>query len=492
MTERLVFREVSVLDGSGAEAFVADVSVVGERIERVGQVPAGTTELDGRGLHLSPGFVDVHSHDDAAVLDLPELGFKLAQGCTSVVVGNCGFGLSPLTGSAEPPGNAGLFGARRRRFASVGEYLAAVTQARPALNVATLVGHHNLLASVLGEGERTPTSSERAQLRALLARALDDGALGFSTGLIYRPGRSASTGEIAELAALCGERGLIYTTHLRSESERLLEAVDEALAIGSAAGCRVQISHHKAAGIRNWGKTRQTHARLAEAAARGVDVAFDVYPYTAGSGPLIEYFDPQKPDLELLEVTRVATCPPFPELEGRMLVDVAREQATSVAELVARILAGPGGERTLCITFTMGDEDLERNLAHPRSMVGSDGLADLNGKPHPRLFGTFPRVLARYVREKRLLSLPEAVRKMTRTPCERFGLVGRGRVEEGMLADLVLFDAERVTDLASYDDPQRRPDGIECVVVNGALAYRSAFPAVISRAGRALTAGAPG
>ncbi|HXK18962.1 MAG TPA: amidohydrolase family protein, partial [Polyangiaceae bacterium] len=399
MTERLVFREVSVLDGSGGPAFVGDVSVVGEHIERVGQVPAGTTELDGRGLHLAPGFVDVHSHDDAALLELPELTFKLAQGCTSVVVGNCGFGLSPLTGAAEPPGNASLFGANRRRFASVGEYLGAVGRARPALNVATLVGHHNLLASVLGEGERTPTQAERVELRALLGRALDDGAVGFSTGLIYRPGRSASTEEIAELAALCGERGLIYTTHLRSESERLLEAVDEALAIGAAAGCRVQISHHKAAGIRNWGKTEQTHARLAEAAARGIDVAFDVYPYTAGSGPLVEYFDPQKPDFDLLEVTRLATCPPFPELEGRMLVDIAREQGTSVPELVARILAGPGGERTLCITFTMGDEDLERNLVHPRSMIGSDGLADLSGKPHPRLFGTFPRVLAHYVRE---------------------------------------------------------------------------------------------
>jgi N-acyl-D-amino-acid deacylase len=487
MTERLVFREVSVLDGSGAPAFVADVSVVGDRIERVGQAPAGGTELDGRGLHLAPGFVDVHSHDDAAVLELPELEFKLAQGCTSVVVGNCGFGLSPLTGAAEPPGNASLFGAQRRRFASVRDYLEAISAARPALNVATLVGHHNLLASVLGEGERTPTSTERAELRALAARALDDGAVGLSTGLIYRPGRSAKTEEIAELAALCGERGLIYTTHLRSESDRLLEAVDEAIAIGKAGNCRVQISHHKAAGKRNWGKTEQTHVRIAGANAAGVDVAFDVYPYTAGSGPLVEYFDPNKPDLDLLEVTRLASCPPFPELEARMLVDIAREQACSVPQLVSRILAGPGGERTLCITFTMGDEDLERNLVHPRSMIGSDGLADLSGKPHPRLFGTFPRVLGRYVRERRLLSLTEAVHKMTRVPCERFGLAGRGRVEEGMLADLVLFDAERVTDLASYDDPKRGPAGIECVVVNGALAYRSSGQGLISRAGRALT-----
>lgn len=483
MSERLVFREVSVLDGNGGAPFVADVSVLGDQIESVGSVAAGTREIDGRGLCLAPGFIDVHSHDDAAVLEHPGLEFKLAQGCTSVVVGNCGFGLSPLTGSLEPPGNAGLFGANRRRFASVAAYLEAVAAAGPAVNVATLVGHHNLRVSTLGEGEREASADERAQLRALCARALDDGAFGLSSGLIYRPGRSATSQELTELATLCGERGLLYTTHLRSESERLLEAVDEAIAIGRSAGCRVQISHHKAAGRRNWGKTQQTHARFEAARLAGVDVAFDVYPYTAGSGPLVEYFDPRSPDLELLEVTRIASCPPFPELEGRMLPDIARAEGCDLAPLVARILGGPGGERTLCITFTMGDEDLERNLRHARSMIGSDGLADLTGKPHPRLFGTFPRVLAEYVRKRRLLTLPEAVRKMTSVPCDRFGLAGRGRVEPGMQADLVLFDAERVTDVADYDAPMRAPQGIECVVVNGALAYRSG---VLSRSGRVL------
>jgi N-acyl-D-amino-acid deacylase len=270
---------------------------------------------------------------------------------------------------------------------------------------------------------------------------------------------------------------------LRSESDRLLEAVEEAIAIGRAGGCRVQISHHKAAGRRNWGKTVQTHELLARAQESGVDVAFDVYPYTAGSGPLVEYFDAAKPDLDLLEVTRIASCPPFPELEGRMLVDLAREQQLQLPALVARILAGPGGERTSCITFTMGDEDLERNLLHPRSIIGSDGLPDLSGMPHPRLFGTFPRVLGHYVRQRRLLELPDAVRRMTRAACDRFGLRDRGRVEEGMKADLVLFDSTRVTDEATYDDPQRLPRGIDCVVVNGALAYRSGLESPENKAG---------
>ncbi len=458
----------------------------GDRIERVGASgsAAAALEIDGKGRYLAPGFVDVHAHDDAALLEMPELTFKLAQGCTSVVVGNCGFGLAPL-GEVEPPGNAGLFGPRRRRFASMGAYHAALVQARPAVNVVTLVGHHNLLASVMGNEERAPTVAERAELRGLLAQALDDGARGMSTGLIYRPGRASSTEELIELAALCGERGRIYTTHLRSESDSLLEAVEEAIAIAEQARCRVQISHHKAAGRRNWGKTERTHAALARANAAGADVAFDVYPYTAGSGPLIEYFDAARPDLDLLGVTRIASCPPFPDLEGRMLVDVANERRQSLAELVTEVLAGPGGERTLCITFTMSDEDLERNLRHPLSIIGSDGLADLSGKPHPRLFGTFPRVLGRYVRERGLLTLPEAVRKMTRAACERFGLLERGLVAEGMLADLVLFDAAAVVDVGDYDLPQRAPLGVDCVVVNGTLAYRSG---VISRAGRVLAA----
>jgi N-acyl-D-aspartate/D-glutamate deacylase len=185
----------------------------------------------------------------------------------------------------------------------------------------------------------------------------------------------------------------------------------------------------------------------------------------------------------LLAVTRIASCPPFPELEGRMLVDVATARGLSLAELVTEVLAGPGGERTLCITFTMSDEDLERNLRHPLSIIGSDGLADLSGKPHPRLFGTFPRMLGRYVRERGLLTLPEAVRKMTSAACERFGLLERGLVAEGMLADLVLFDAATVADVGDYDAPQRAPLGVDCVVVNGTLAYRSG---VISRAGRVL------
>jgi N-acyl-D-amino-acid deacylase len=471
-----------VLDGTGAPPLAADVSIVGERIERVGSVPSGYQEIDGRGRYLTPGFVDVHSHDDAAVLTLPDLEFKLSQGCTSVVVGNCGFGLSPLTG-AEPPGNASLFGVERPRFARVRDYLSAVTSARPAVNVATLVGHANLLSSVLGAEERSPSREERAAMRSLLASALEDGAVGLSTGLIYRPGRSATLEELAELAALCGERDLIYTTHIRSESDRLLPAVEEAIEIGRLARCRVQISHHKASGKRNWGKTLQTHARFAAARAQGVDIAFDVYPYTAGSGPLVEYFDPARPDLDLLEVSRIASCPPFPELEGRMLVELAAEAATDVPTFVTRILAAPGGERTLCITFTMGDEDLERNLSHPHALIGSDGLVDLSGKPHPRLFGTFPRVLGHYVRERGLLALPEAIRKMTHASCERFGLEERGRIAEGMIADLVLFDADTVTPRASYDDPKRTPSGIECVVVNGAMAYRSG---AISRAGRVL------
>jgi N-acyl-D-aspartate/D-glutamate deacylase len=204
----------------------------------------------------------------------------------------------------------------------------------------------------------------------------------------------------------------------------------------------------------------------------GADVTLDVYPYTAGSGPMAEYFDLDRPSEELAQVLRIASCPAFPGYEGRMLPEIAEELGLSLPDAVRHVLTAPRGAATICIQFTMDEADVETNLRHPRVMVGSDGIPDLTGRPHPRLFGTMPRVLARYVRERGVLSLEDAVHRMTRMACDRFGLVGRGRVEEGYRADLVLFDPEHVVDLATYDDPQREPEGIRAVIVNGELAYR--------------------
>jgi N-acyl-D-amino-acid deacylase len=486
MTFDLSFRDALVLDGSGLPARVSDVHIEGDRIARIGPGPTGKREIDARGRALAPGFVDVHAHDDAALLSTPELPFKLLQGVTSVVIGNCGFSLAPLVpGEAEPPGNASLFPGCPARFDDLEAYALAFSVARPALNAISLVGHNAIRARVMGIEERAASDREIAEMRKYLQRALEQGAAGFSTGLIYRPGRIATSREIIEVARPLADFGAVYATHMRSEGDRLLESVEETLSVAAAVGCRAQISHHKAGGRRNWGKVKASLARVDLANASGADVTLDVYPYVAGSGPMIEYFDLAKIDLALAEAIQIASCPGCPAYDGRRLSEIAETEGIGLAELVTKVLTLPGAERTVAITFVMDEGDVESNLMHPRVMVGSDGLPNPEGRPHPRLYGTFPRVLGEYGRKRGLLSLEAAVAKMSRLPCERFGLQHRGRIEEGFFADLVVFDPEVVIDRATYADPKQPPLGIDFVLVNGALAAQGGSSTDV-RAGRFL------
>jgi N-acyl-D-aspartate/D-glutamate deacylase len=486
MQADFAIREATVIDGSGGEPFVTDVEISAGVITRLGNVGRAAREIVASGLILTPGFVDVHSHDDAALLWHPEMDFKLLQGCTSVVIGNCGFSLSPARpGGAEPPGNASLFDGLRSTWTDLTGFQNALRAAKPSINALCLVGHNAIRALVLNGDERTASQAEIHDMRALVTQALEQGACGLSTGLIYRPGRSSTTEEIVEIASALKAFDALYTTHMRSESDALLEALEEALRVGEAAGCKIQISHHKAAGKKNWGKVIQTLARIDRANADGLDVALDVYPYAAGSGPMVEYFDLSNIDTELASVIRVASCPAFPAYESKMLTELASELRMSLEDVVRQILTAPAGERTLCITFTMAEQDVERNLCHPRAMIGSDGLPTRDGRPHPRLYGTFPRVLAEYTRTRGLLSIEQAVHKMTGLPCARFGLKNRGFVREGYFADLVLFDPAQIRDAATYDSPRTPPLGISIVMVNGYVAAESGRTTG-ERAGRPL------
>jgi len=486
MSFDLSIRDALLLDGSGRSPRIADVHIEGERIALIGSGPSGKREIAARGRALAPGFVDVHSHDDAALLSTPRLEFKLLQGVTSVVIGNCGFSLAPLSaGGPEPPGNASLFPGFSQRFSDLDAYRAAFLRARPALNAITLVGHNAIRSQVMGNDEREPTNEELAGMREHLRRALEQGAAGLSTGLIYRPGRVATTSEIIELARPLSEFAAIYATHMRSEGDRLLESVDETLSIAQALGCRAQISHHKAGGRRNWGKVAASLARVDLANEAWADVSLDVYPYIAGSGPMIEYFDLNAIDLALAEIIQIASCPGCPAYDGRRLTEIAASEGLGLAELVRKILSLPGAERTVAITFMMDEADVETNLRHPRVMVGSDGLPNPEGRPHPRLYGTFPRVLAEYGRRRGLFSLQTAIAKMSCLPCERFGLLDRGRIEVGRFADLLLFDPETIADRATYADPKQHPVGIDLVLVNGAVAAEGGRTTDV-RAGRFL------
>ncbi len=468
-----VIRNVSILDGTGNTAVHGDVGIKDGRIDSVGVASTGRIELDGHGLTLAPGFIDTHSHDDGAFLRFPDMAFKLAQGVTSVVSGNCGFSAIPADPAVDAAAaSGGILAGLKGDFRDLNGYFSAVAAGKPAINNMMLVGHNTVRSLVMGDAAREPSPAELADMQAHVSRALEQGACGFSTGLIYRPGRFSLTDEVIELARCAQPFDALYTTHMRNEGDRLLEAVDETLSIGRASDVHVHISHHKAAGSPNWGKVRASLDRVDAALAAGQRVTLDVYPYTAGSGRMIEYFNLDRVNRELAEVIRIASCQAFREFEGRMLKDIAAERGIDITDAVKLILTAPGGDRTICIHFIIDEADIETNLAYRDMMVGSDGIPDLRGRPHPRLFGTFPRVLARYVRERGILKLPEAVRRMTSLAADTFGMTGRGRIQVGQSADLVLFDPATIVDTATYDDPKQYPLGIEAVWVNGELAMQ--------------------
>ena len=474
MTIDLAIRNARILDGSGQPSFEGDVEVDAGWIREVGSSTADAREtIDAKGLCLAPGFIDVHAHDDGAFIRHPDMRFKLAQGVTTCVCGNCGFSAIPATPGADAAtASGGILAGLEGDFTDLDGYFDAALAKGPAINNIMLVGHNTVRATVMGLEQRAPTAAELADMKGLVSKAMEQGACGFSTGLIYRPGRWSDTDEVIALAEAAQPFGALYTTHMRNEGDRLLEAVDEALRIGREAGVHAHISHHKSAGRRNWGKVGSSLAKVDAAIAAGQAVTLDVYPYTAGSGRMIEYFNLDRIDPELAEVIRIASCPAFREFEGRMVKDIAAERAVDATEVVRMILTAPRGDRTICIQFIIDEGDVETNLKHADMMVGSDGIPELRGKPHPRLFGTFPRVLGEYVRRRRVLGLEEAVRRMTSVAADTFGLAKRGRIQEGCHADLVLFDPATVSDLATYDEPKHEPAGVMMVMVNGKVAFR--------------------
>jgi N-acyl-D-aspartate/D-glutamate deacylase len=325
----------------------------------------------------------------------------------------------------------------------------------------------------MGNEAREPTERELDRMRKGLREGLEAGALGLSTGLIYEPGRYAGTNEIVALASELPETGGLYATHMRNEADGLLDSVRESIEIGERAGVAVQISHHKAMGRPNWGGVRDSLRLIDDARARGLDVTADQYPYTSGSTmlavfvpkePVVESAAPRNPE-EGRDVV-LASAPHHPEWEGKTLADLAAVFGTSAGEAARRVVEEEGTAATV-VYHGMNEEDVQTVLKHPSTMIGSDGLPTLKGKPHPRLYGTFARVLGRYVQELGLLSLEEAIHRMTGFPARKFGLSDRGVVREGAFADLVIFDPETVADVATYENPHRPPAGIAHVFVNG-------------------------
>jgi N-acyl-D-amino-acid deacylase len=460
-----VLRGASVLDGTGSNAFTADIGIAGNRIGAVD--PPGTLHadevIDLDGLTLAPGFIDVHTHDDREVLVAPQMWAKLSQGVTTVIAGNCGISLAPWCADKSPPAPLTLIGSQADfHFPTVASYFAAVALAQPATNVGVLIGHSTLRVNVLDDTGRRATPAEVTEMEELLAEGMRAGALGLSSGLFYPTASIADNSEIIALARIAAAFGGIYTSHIRDEYDGVLDALAEACDAGEAAKLPVVLSHHKCAGPPNWGRSAQTLAYIASRQRRHC-IGLDAYPYIAGSTVL----DPAYVDCTIRIL--ISWSKPYPELAGRDLADIATQWGVDQKTAAARLL--PAG----AIYFQMREDDVRRILAYPYTMIGSDGLPH-DSHPHPRLWGAFTKVLGHYCRDERLFHLAEAVRRMTSLPADTFGLKRRGRITAGGVADLVVFDPAAVRDLATFADPTHPSSGICHVWVNGQHAVRDSRP----------------
>lgn len=510
----IVFRGASVVDGTGAAAFTADVSVVDGRIDAVGSVTGGAAvSVDARGMVLSPGFIDLHTHTDFALPSYPRAASMTLQGVTTHLTGNCGFSPFPVVEEhadmlREYSGflDAGLpWGS----WSSAAEYLELLDGLPLAANVACLVGHGTVRMAVMGFDTGAPDASQLKAMQAFVAEGMQAGGFGVSTGLTYAPASAAAVEELVAVAEAVAPYGGFYATHIRSEATTLLEAVAEALDVGRRAHVPVQLSHHKIMGRDNWPKLAASLALIESARAGGLDVMLDQYPYTAGSTTLAvilprwalvggvpamqqrlaspeqraairEVIAAQRPEdliagLRVFEPDSVviAEVPegPMAQYIGLTLTEVAGRRNQEPVDTVLDMLAAAGGD-ILTVVHGQSEENLRTIMANEFTAIASDGWTlspEAGGRPHPRNYGTYSRILGRYVREEQVLGLEDAVRKMTSLPASRLGLSDRGVIRAGAAADLVLFDPATVSDRADFDRPHQFSTGVRTVVVNGRI-----------------------
>ncbi len=501
----LVIKGGLVVDGTGNPWLRKDIGITNGKITRLDHITEDSGEtMDATGMIVSPGFIDLHNHSDFSILAYPSAESYIMQGVTTVVVGNCGMSLAPLN-----PNNLALLKRYLSSFLRVGhdyswewrtlaEYYEKVGRQGVSLNLAPLVGQGTIRLAVKGFDSTGSSAEEMKQMKKLLAQSLEDGAFGMSTGLIYPPGCYSSTEELIELASVLRKYGAIYTTHMRNERDRLIEALEEAIEIAEVNSIPIEISHHKAAGKSNWGKVNAALRLMEQARQRGVEVNCDVYPYIAGSstittllptwilaGGVEKMLDRLKDKRTTQSIKRevaaglmagwhgifIAECPSKKEYEGKSLEDILKEtdRFDDPYEGLFDLLLEIEGNATI-IVFLMDEDDVRTVMSSPLSSFISDSWAtapDAGGKPHPRAYGTFPRVLGKYVREEKLLTLEQAIRKMTSLPAGKIGLKSRGILREGFWADVVIFDQAVIKDQATFDDPHQYPKGIEYVIVNG-------------------------
>ncbi len=483
----LLIKNASVLDGTGSAAYTADLAIQNGKIAKIGEIEDAARQIiNASGLCVSPGFIDSHSHSDRVIFTHPLQKEKLEQGITLSIVGQCGSSPAPARDD-------------RGKLLLASEYLNQASSTPQGSGSAMLVGFNALRRAVMGTENRAASREEIEQMKTLLRDAMEGGAIGMSLGLFYVPGCYASTDEVMEVAKVAGEYKGLLASHIRNEADGLLDSVREFIQIILASGCRGVFSHHKACMPWNWGKVKESLALIDEANARGADIYLDVYPYIASSTTLSARYVPQEfhpagatsmPDMlndpavcknikawgqktynNDLSWTMIGQCPGHPEYEGLNINEIADLRGDTDRMETALQLIRETQNKVSAYFFMMCEEDVETVIRHPRAMICTDSSsAGALTHYHPRLRASFPRAIAKYVREKNVVSLPEMIRKMTALPAHVYGLAGKGSIAVGMDADLCIFDPETIADRATFTQFTLNNEGLHYVIVDGKIA----------------------
>jgi len=496
-----------VYDGLGNDVVAGDIGITGDVIQEIGKLSGaqGKVVIDAQGRRVCPGFIDVHDHTDVQLLVNPKAESTIRQGITTTVSGNCGFSQFPLSGSAFEEARANF----KQQFQidlnwrDIKGFLDRLERNGTALNYSTLVGHGSIRGTAMGYNDRPPTSAEMEKMKQMVAENINAGAFGLSSGLEYPPGSFAKPNELVELCRVTAREGGLYASHMRDEGDLLLESLDETIEVGRQTGIRLQISHFKVANPRNWPKVDEAIGKVEQAEKDGISIFCDRYPYIAGSTGLSYYFPLwaqegsvdefigrlKNPGLQnrlrayLAEqeeklgswekvILSSMVTPKNKVFEGKTILEGAKLAAKSPYEFMRDLIIEERNQ-VFMVTFMMTEENLKKILAHHLVGIGCDAVALApygplsSGKPHPRHYGSFPRVLGKYVREEKIVSMPEMLKKITSIPARNFGFEKRGILQKGYYADVVIFDDEKVIDKATWTDPHQYSEGIDYVLVNG-------------------------
>jgi len=508
----LIIENGNIIDGTGNPWFKADIGINQGKIEKIGFIKEnGQKIINAEGMVVSPGFIDLHNHADYSMFGFPNCENYVMQGITTGIIGNCGKSFAPINSkSLELLKNYFLPYMAKVDYEwdwrTFKEYYEKVKEKKISINLAPLVGHSTIRAAVKGFEKSKASSEDINEMKKLLAESMEDGAFGMSTGLVYAPGCYADVEELIELGKVLKKYGGIYATHIRNEGSKLIESVKEAIKIGEEDNIPVEISHHKAMCEENWGKVNYSLVLMEEARKKGVEVGCDVYPYIAGCATITSIFplwaleggtekmlerlksneirekikeeiidNIAKGDQVGFDRIIIASCPPNKEYEGKYLEEIIRNKNSRPFEALYDFILEIKANSTV-ILFSMNENDVKTIISHPLSSIVTDSWPTspaAGGNPHPRTYGTFPRVLSKYVREEKLLTIEEAIRKMTSLPASRVRLKDRGLLKVGFWADIVIFDPVKIKDKATYQEPHQYPIGIKDVIINGGFAVEN-------------------